>query len=102
LRLIDYVVRKRFHGCARSNAEFLPAWPRGPPDQTGRYLSIIPEFLLQLPERHPFLKKLPVELPIASAPIGIVALKNRKPSPVVQRFIDCARDVAKSLSKRSA
>jgi DNA-binding transcriptional LysR family regulator len=70
--------------------------------RTGRYLSIIPEFWLQLPDRHPFLKKLPVELPIAAAPIGIVALKNRKPSPVVQRFIDCARDVAKSLSKQSA
>ena len=27
--------------------------------RTGRYLSIIPEFWLQLPGRHPFLKKLP-------------------------------------------
>jgi len=69
--------------------------------RTGRYLSIIPEFWLQLPAPHPFLKKLPVELPIAGAPIGIVALKDRKPSPVVQRFIDCARDVAKSLPKRN-
>lgn len=70
--------------------------------RTGRYLSIMPEFWLQLPDRHPFLKRLPVELPIASAPIGIVSLKNRKPNPVVQRFIDCAREVAKSLSKRSS
>jgi DNA-binding transcriptional LysR family regulator len=70
--------------------------------RTGRYLSVIPEFWLQLPDRHPFLKKLPVELPIASAPIGIVALKDRKPSPVIQRFIDCAREVAKSLPKRNA
>jgi DNA-binding transcriptional LysR family regulator len=69
--------------------------------RSGRYLSIIPEFWLQLPGRHPFLKKLPVELPIAGAPIGIVALKDRKPSPVVQRFIDCARDVAKSLPRRN-
>ena len=67
--------------------------------RTGRYLSIIPEFWLQLPDRHPFLKKLPVELPIASAPIGIVTLKNRKPSPVVQLFIDCAREVAKPMAK---
>jgi DNA-binding transcriptional LysR family regulator len=69
--------------------------------RTGRYLSIMPEFWLQLPARHPFLKKLPVKLPITGAPIGIVTLKNRKPSPVVQRFIDCARDIAKSLPKRS-
>jgi DNA-binding transcriptional LysR family regulator len=68
--------------------------------RTGRYLSFIPEFWLQLPNRHPFLRKLQVELPIAGAPIGIVTLKSRKPSPVVQRFIDCARDVAKSMPKR--
>jgi len=30
----------------------------------------------------------------------IITLKNRKPSPVVQRFIDCARDVAKPLAKK--
>jgi len=69
--------------------------------RTGRYLSIMPEFWLQLPARHPFLKKLPVKLPITGAPIGIITLKNRKPSPAVQRFIDCARDVAKSVPKRS-
>jgi DNA-binding transcriptional LysR family regulator len=68
--------------------------------RTGRYLSIVPEFWLQFPERHSFIKKLPVELPIASAPIGIITLKNRTPSPVVQRFIDCARDVAKPLARR--
>jgi DNA-binding transcriptional LysR family regulator len=67
--------------------------------RTGRYLSVIPEFWLQLPTRHPFLKKLPVELQVASAPIGIVTLKNRKPSPVVQLFIDCAREVAKPLAR---
>jgi len=69
--------------------------------RTGRYLSIIPEFWLQLPDRHPFLKKLPVKLPIASGPIGIVTLKNRKPSPVTQLFIDCAREVAKPLTRRN-
>jgi DNA-binding transcriptional LysR family regulator len=70
--------------------------------RTGRYLSVIPEFWLQLPHRHAFLKKVPVELPIASAPIGIITLKNRKPSPVAHLFIECAREVAKSLAKRNA
>ena len=67
--------------------------------RTGRYLSIIPEFWLQLPGRHPFIKKLAVELPVTGAPIGIVTLRNRKPSPVAQLFIDCAREVAKPLAK---
>jgi len=70
--------------------------------RTGRYLSIIPEFWLQLPGRHPFIKKLAVKLPVTGAPIGIVTLKDRKPSPVAQLFIDCAREVAKPLAKRNA
>jgi DNA-binding transcriptional LysR family regulator len=67
--------------------------------RTGRYLSIVPEFWLRLPEPHQFVRKLPVELPIASAPIGIITLKNRTPSPVVQRFIECAREVAKPFAR---
>jgi DNA-binding transcriptional LysR family regulator len=69
--------------------------------RTGRYLTILPEFWLQLPNRHPFIRKLPVELPITGAPIGIITLKNRKPSPVTQLFIEAAREVAKSLAKRT-
>jgi DNA-binding transcriptional LysR family regulator len=70
--------------------------------RTGRYLSIIPEFWLQLPGRHPFIKKLSVDLPVTGAPIGIITLKNRKPSPVAQLFIDCAREVARSLAAKNA
>ena len=66
--------------------------------RTGRYLSIVPEFWLRLPARHAFIRKLPVELPVTGAPIGIVTLKGRQLSPVVQLFIDCARGVAKSLT----
>jgi DNA-binding transcriptional LysR family regulator len=66
--------------------------------RTGRYLTFLPEFWLQFPDRHSFIRRLPVELPIASAPLGIVTLKSRALSPVVQRFIDCAREVAKPLA----
>ncbi len=66
--------------------------------RTGRYLSIVPEFWLQFPDRHPFLRKLHVELPISGAPIGIVTLKRRRLSSVVRLFIDCAREVAKPLA----
>jgi DNA-binding transcriptional LysR family regulator len=67
--------------------------------RSGRFLTILAEFLLRFPARHPFIKKLSIELPIASRPIGIITLRNRAPSPVVQRFIDCAREVAKPLAK---
>jgi hypothetical protein len=33
-------------------------------------------------------------------PVNIVTLKNRTLSPVVERFIECARQVAKSISAR--
>lgn len=66
--------------------------------RTGRYLSIIPEFWLQFPVRHPFIRKLPVELPVAGGPIGIVTLKNRAPSPAARLFMDCAREVAGPLN----
>jgi DNA-binding transcriptional LysR family regulator len=65
----------------------------------GQYVSIFPEFWLQLPVRHPFIKKLPVELPVVSGPIGIGTLTKRTPNPVVQRFMQCAREVAKSLTR---
>jgi DNA-binding transcriptional LysR family regulator len=66
--------------------------------RTGRYLSIVPEFWLQFPHRHPFIRKLPVELPVTGAPIGIVTLTGRQLSPVAQLFIETAREVAKPLT----
>jgi len=68
--------------------------------KTGRYLTVLPEFWLQFPDRHPFIRKLSIDVPIVGGPIGTIMLKNRTPSPVVQRFIDCAREVAKPLARR--
>jgi DNA-binding transcriptional LysR family regulator len=45
-------------------------------------------------------KVLPVELPMARLPNGIVVPKTRALSPVAQLFIDCAREVAKTPAKR--
>ena len=67
---------------------------------TGRYLTIYPESLFTFPAAHPFIRKLPIELPIVSGPIGILTLKNRMLSPAAQLFIEAARDVAKPLAKK--
>lgn len=61
------------------------------------YLSTCPK---SLADRHS-LKVLPVDLPIAPWSIAIVTLKNRTLSPVVGRFIECIREVAKSIAGRS-
>jgi DNA-binding transcriptional LysR family regulator len=44
------------------------------------------------------LKVLPVALPAAPSPIVAITLKNRTLSPVVERFIECARGIAKSMA----
>jgi len=67
---------------------------------TGRFLTIFPTSELRFPTRRPELKVLPVELPLARVPIGIITLKNRTLSPVAQLFIEHAREVAKPLAKR--
>jgi len=51
---------------------------------TGRFLTICPASTLKLPSRRPDLKVLPVELPMARMPVGIVTVKNRTLNPVAR------------------
>jgi DNA-binding transcriptional LysR family regulator len=66
---------------------------------SGRFITIIAAFLLRLPAKRPALKVLPVKLPNAPAAHGIVTLKRRTLSPVVQLFINDAREMVKPLVK---
>ena len=67
---------------------------------TGRYLAIQPESVLTFPAKHPFIRRVPVKLPIVSGPIGILTLKNRVLSPAARLFIECAREVANPLANK--
>ncbi len=67
---------------------------------TGRFLTILPVSALRFPTTRPELKVLPVKLPMARVPVGIVTLKNRTLSPVARVFVEQAREVAKPLAKR--
>jgi len=67
---------------------------------TGRFFTIFPASALRFPTTHPEIKVLPIELPPARVPNGIVTLKNRALNPVARLFIDHAREVAKTLAKR--
>jgi DNA-binding transcriptional LysR family regulator len=66
---------------------------------TGRFLSIFPTSSLRFPTRRPELKVLPVELPMAHVPNGIITLKDRALSPVARLFVEHAREVAKLSTK---
>ena len=67
---------------------------------TGRFLTIFPASILRFLTTRPEIKVLPVELPMARVPTGIVTLKNRTLSPVAQLFIEHAREVAKPRTRR--
>ncbi|MGB7603152.1 MAG: hypothetical protein WBM24_22815, partial [Candidatus Sulfotelmatobacter sp.] len=60
----------------------------------------LPVSALRFPTTRPELKVLPVKLPMARVPVGIVTLKNRTLSPVARVFVEQAREVAKPLAKR--
>jgi DNA-binding transcriptional LysR family regulator len=64
---------------------------------SGRYLAIYPGSVLRLAGKEPMIRILPVKLPPQRTPVGITTLKNRLITPVAQLFIDCAREVTKSL-----
>jgi DNA-binding transcriptional LysR family regulator len=69
---------------------------------TGRFLSMSSTSILQFSTKPLEIKVLPIELPIARVPIGIVTLKNRTLSPTAKLFIEYAREVAKPLAKKKS
>ena len=64
---------------------------------TGRFISIVPA--LRMAGQSSAIKALSIDLATTRRPIAVVTLKNRTVSPVAQVFINCAREVAKSLAK---
>jgi DNA-binding transcriptional LysR family regulator len=69
---------------------------------TGPFLAVVPAGVTSSAGKYPSIRRLPVELPTAQRQIGIVTLKNRTLSQLAQRFIDCAREIAKPLAKNQA
>jgi len=67
---------------------------------TGQYIAAFPHSVFHHRAQRFSLKVLPLDLPIAPWPIAVFTVKNRTLSPVVERFIACAREVAKSIAGR--
>ena len=66
---------------------------------TGRFLTVLPGFMLKVRRRNLALNALPVALPNAPMPIGLVTLKNRTLTPLAQLFIENVRDLTKPMAK---
>ena len=68
---------------------------------TRGFLTVAYASMLTFPTKHEWLRPLAVELPNTHQPVGIIRLKNRTLSPLAERFIDCAREVARPLANKN-
>jgi DNA-binding transcriptional LysR family regulator len=66
---------------------------------TGHVLCFTSTMRSKLSGFQSFLKPVPVDLDFSYSDVGIVTLKNRTMRPAAQLFIDCARDLAKSMTQ---
>jgi len=64
----------------------------------GRYLSTFAQSVLHLQANRYGLKLLTVDLPDRPLPVAIMTIKKRTLSPVAERFVECAREVTKSMT----
>jgi DNA-binding transcriptional LysR family regulator len=65
----------------------------------GPHLTSIGSSAVLLNQNRQLLKLLPVDLPVRPLHIAVLRLANRTLSPVVDRFVECAREVAKSIAE---
>jgi len=65
---------------------------------TGRYLSVLPGFMLRFPSRESSFKPLAVDLPTTRRPIALITLKNRTLAPAARLFIDQVRALTRGLA----
>src|SRR5262245_12980236 len=65
---------------------------------SGQLLTVFSNSLMRFNGERYGLKALPVGLQFRASPVAIVTVKNRTLSPVVERFIACAREITKALA----
>jgi hypothetical protein len=70
--------------------------------ETGRWLGFVPVSVIPFGGKQMHLKVLPVKVTSPPAPVGSMTVKDRTLTPLAQRFICCARTVAKSDTDRAA
>jgi DNA-binding transcriptional LysR family regulator len=66
----------------------------------GHFLTILPASALRFPIGRSEIKALPVKMPVARVPNGIVTMANRPLSPLARLFAEKSREVAKTLPNR--
>ena len=70
--------------------------------ETGRWLGLIPASVMRFGGKWMRIKVLPVQASSPPAPVGLIRVKDRTLTPLAERFIECARKVAKSDTGRAS
>jgi DNA-binding transcriptional LysR family regulator len=65
----------------------------------GPFVALVPASFLKINAAMVGLKMLPLRLPMPSLPVVMITLRNRTLSRTVELFLDCVRDVAKSIEQ---
>ena len=66
---------------------------------TGRFLTVVPGWVLCFGAERFLLKPLPINLPQWRLPVAIITARNRTLGPLAQIFIECMREMAKPLGR---
>jgi DNA-binding transcriptional LysR family regulator len=69
---------------------------------TGNFLTMLPRSVLHFGGKQFPIKILPVKLMTQPGPVGITTLQNRTLNPVADLFIGAVREIATSMTERSA
>jgi DNA-binding transcriptional LysR family regulator len=64
--------------------------------ETGRWLGLVPASVMRFGGKQMHLRILPIKVSSPPAPVGLITVKGRTLTPLAERFIDCARKIAKS------
>jgi DNA-binding transcriptional LysR family regulator len=65
----------------------------------GRFLAVLPGFMLRVSGWLPRLKAVPVALPKTRAPIALITLKGRMLTPPAQLFIETVRTITRPMAQ---
>jgi DNA-binding transcriptional LysR family regulator len=97
--LVDATFRSGGHEPPRTTVVTLSNFLQSSLLATGRFLTVLPGFMLNVAGTDPPLKVLPVALPNSRMPVGIMTLKDRMLTPLAQLFIENIRAVVRPLAQ---
>jgi DNA-binding transcriptional LysR family regulator len=98
---VEQAFRARGLGMPKVNLMSLSVPLRAHLVENGPFITVYPRMVMRLMrDRGLRLKELPVDLPSEPWPIMVLTLRNRTLSPLVGRFVECAREVGISVAGR--